>query len=236
VSARAALFALLLLAGPTARAQDGAALVRAARAQVGVTVIYDSRYASLAYPGGDVPIARGVCADVVVRALRRQGIDLQRLVHEDMRRHFAAYPRTWGLRGPDANIDHRRVPNLETFLRRRGFELRGADFRAGDIVSWRLPGNLPHIGIVSDRKAGDGSGRPLVIHNVGHGAREEDVLLAWPQSGHFRWAWARANDPPVAGRASADAGPGMGGPVDHRAQGFARNGGVESHLRGQAAP
>jgi uncharacterized protein YijF (DUF1287 family) len=193
VIARAALFALLLLAGPTARAQDAAGLVRAARAQVGVTVTYDSRYTALAYPGGDVPLARGVCADVVVRALRGQGVDLQRLVHEDMRRHFAAYPRTWGLRGPDANIDHRRVLNLEAYLRRRGFEQSGADFRPGDIVSWRLPGNLPHIGIVSDRKAGDGSGRPLVIHNVGHGTREEDVLLAWPRAAHFRYRFADAS-------------------------------------------
>jgi uncharacterized protein YijF (DUF1287 family) len=86
------------------------------------------------------------------------------------------------------------VLNLETYLRRRGFARRGsfepADFRPGDIVSWRLPGNLPHIGIVSDRKAGDGSGRPLVIHNVGRGAREEDALFAWPQAGHYRWRFA----------------------------------------------
>jgi uncharacterized protein YijF (DUF1287 family) len=141
-------------------------------------------------------MARGVCADVVVRAFRQQGLDLQRLVHEDMARNFSAYPRTWGLRRPDPNIDHRRVLNLETFLRRRGFALRGsfepADFRPGDVVSWRLPGNLPHIGIVSDRKAADGSGRPLVIHNVGRGAREEDALFAWPQAGHFRWRFTGA--------------------------------------------
>jgi uncharacterized protein len=188
-AARACLLLLAAALAPLAHAQD-AALVRAARAQVGVTVHYDPAYARIAYPGGDVPVARGVCADVVIRALRRQGIDLQQLVHEDMRRHFAAYPRAWGLRKPDPNIDHRRVLNLETYFRRRGFALRGsfepADFRPGDIVSWRLPGNYPHIGIVSDRKAADGSGRPLVIHNVGHGAREEDVLYAWPQAGHFR--------------------------------------------------
>jgi uncharacterized protein YijF (DUF1287 family) len=188
--ARVLLLLALLVATP-ARAQDAAALVRAARAQVGVTVTYDPAYVRLAYPGGDVPMDRGVCADVLVRALRRLGPDLQVLVHEDMRRNFAAYPRAWALRAPDANIDHRRVLNLETYLRRRGFALRGSfvpsDYRAGDIVTWRLPGNLPHIGIVSDRKAADGSGRPLLIHNVGRGAREEDVLFAWTQAGHFRW-------------------------------------------------
>jgi uncharacterized protein YijF (DUF1287 family) len=193
---RVALLALLLLAGPTARAQGAAGLVRAARAQVGVTVVYDSAYTRIPYPNGDVPAERGVCADVVVRAFRRQGLDLQQLVHEDMARHFAAYPRAWGLRRPDPNIDHRRVLNLETYLRRRGFAVRGSfaatDFRAGDVVSWRLPGNLPHIGIVSDRTAADGSGRPLVIHNVGRGAREEDALFAWPQAGHYRWRFAEA--------------------------------------------
>jgi uncharacterized protein YijF (DUF1287 family) len=193
-AARACLLLLAAALAMPAHAQD-AALVRAARAQVGVTTAYDSRYVRIPYPGGDVPLERGVCADVVIRALRRRGIDLQRLVHEDMRRHFAAYPRTWGLRSPDPNIDHRRELNLETNFRRRGFALRGtfepADFRPGDIVSWRLPGNLPHIGIVSDRLAADGSGRPLVIHNVGHGAREEDALYAWPQAGHFRWRQAR---------------------------------------------
>jgi uncharacterized protein YijF (DUF1287 family) len=193
---RVVLLAWLLLAGRPAQAQDAAGLVKAARAQVGVTLVYDSKYTSIPYPNGDVPMGRGVCADVVVRAFRQQGLDLQRLVHEDMARNFSAYPRTWGLRRPDPNIDHRRVLNLETFLRRRGVALRGsfepADFRPGDVVSWRLPGNLPHIGIVSDRKAADGSGRPLVIHNVGRGAREEDALFAWPQAGHFRWRFTGA--------------------------------------------
>ena len=180
-------------------AASAPALVGGARAQVGVTVGYDPAYARIAYPGGDVPLERGVCADVVVRAFRRMGIDLQVLVHEDMRAHFAAYPKAWGLRAPDANIDHRRVLNLETFLRRRGFARRDSfaatDYLAGDIVSWRLPGGYPHIGIVSDRVAADGSGRPLVIHNVGRGAREEDVLFAWTQAGHFRWRFAAAARP-----------------------------------------
>jgi uncharacterized protein YijF (DUF1287 family) len=191
---------LLVLSGLSAaagaHAQDGGAVVRAARAQVGVTTRYDPAYVRLAYPGGDVPADRGVCADVVVRAFRRLGVDLQVQVHQDMRRNFAAYPRAWGLRKPDSNIDHRRVLNLETYLRRRGFQKRDSfapgDFLPGDIVSWRLPGNLPHIGVVSDRKAADGSGRPLVIHNVGAGAREEDALFAWPQAGHYRWRFPEA--------------------------------------------
>jgi uncharacterized protein YijF (DUF1287 family) len=224
---RACLLLALALAAP-ATAHATAGLVRGARAQVGVTTQYDSRYARLAYPGGDVPASRGVCADVVVRAFRRVGIDLQVLVHEDMRAHFAAYPQAWGLRGPDRNIDHRRVLNLETFLRRRGFEKRDSfapvDFHAGDIVSWRLPGGWPHIGIVSDRTARDGSGRPLVIHNVGAGTREEDALFAWPLAGHFRWVWTRADDQPGAGRARPHARPGRAGPDDPRPDTLAMDG------------
>jgi uncharacterized protein YijF (DUF1287 family) len=219
------LLALALVSATSALARP--AMVLGARAQVGVTTTYDPSYSRLAYPGGDVPADRGVCADVVVRALRRTGVDLQALVHEDMRANFAAYPHAWGLRGPDPNIDHRRVLNLETFLRRRGFAQPGAaaaDFQAGDIVSWRLPGGLPHIGIVSDRVAADGSGRRLVIHNVGAGTREEDVLLAWPRAGHFRWVWARAHDQPGAGRASPNDRPGMAGPGDQRSSGFAMDG------------
>jgi uncharacterized protein YijF (DUF1287 family) len=173
-----------VLAGPREQLLD------AAHAQVGVTRFYDGSYVRLAYPGGDVPADRGVCTDVVVRALRATGLDLQRAVHEDMRRDFAAYPALWGLRRPDRNIDHRRVPNLETWLRRAGHALpasgRAADYRPGDLVSWRLPGGLPHIGIVSDRRVRDGSGRLLVVHNIGAGARVEDVLMAWPPVGHFR--------------------------------------------------
>jgi len=181
---------LLILAG-VATAQGAATVVASARAQVGVTVHYDPAYARIPYPNGDVPMERGVCADVLVRAFRADGIDLQQLVHDDMRAHFSAYPHAWGLRAPDSNIDHRRVPNLETFFRRHGFALpitaNPQDYRAGDIVSWRLPNGLAHIGLVSDRQARDGSGRPLVIHNIGNGAQEEDVLFAWTQAGHFRW-------------------------------------------------
>lgn len=165
--------------------------VAVARLQVGVTVHYDPAYSRLAYPGGDVPVDRGVCTDVVIRALRRSiDLDLQRAVHEDMRAHFGAYPPLWGLKGPDRHIDHRRVPNLATWFTRQGWQVRptgtvAADFRAGDLVTWRLPGNLPHIGIVSDRLAGDGI-TPLILHNVGAGAQEEDVLFAWPVTAQFR--------------------------------------------------
>jgi hypothetical protein len=170
---------------PSCLAQD---VVAAARAQVGVTIAYDGRYERLDYPGGDVPITRGVCTDVLVRAFRAAGLDLQVAVHEDMRRAFAAYPPLWGLSRPDRNIDHRRVPNLETWLTRHGERGAGSDdavdYRAGDIVSWRLPNGLPHIGLVSDRRSE--AGVPLVIHNIGAGTQEEDVLFAWPVHGHWR--------------------------------------------------
>ena len=167
-----------------------ARLIAAAESQVGRTVIYDPAYVRIAYPGGDVGRERGVCTDVVVRAYRDGlGLDLQKLVHEDMKRAFSAYPRTWGLRGTDTNIDHRRVPNLETFFRRKGGALRfatPADYRPGDLVTQRLPGNLPHIGIVTHRRAR--SGRLLVVHNVGAGTHVEDVLAEWPLHGRFRFA------------------------------------------------
>lgn len=189
------LLLLVFLAG-TAPAQDATSIVAAARAQVGVTIHYDPAYARIAYPKGDVPMERGVCADVLVRAFRAVGLDLQKLVHEDMAAHFAAYPHSWGLRGPDSNIDHRRVPNLEAFFTRRGLALpittQAQDYRAGDVVSWRLPNGLAHIGLVSDRIAADGSARPLMIHNIGAGTQEEDVLFAWTIVGHYRWPFALA--------------------------------------------
>lgn len=167
---------------------DASPLVDSARAQIGVTVVYDPAYVRLDYPLGDVPADRGVCTDVVIRAYRTLGLDLQQAVHEDMRAEFGAYPALWGLSRPDRNIDHRRVPNLETWLRRQGAELeasdRSEDYQPGDLVSWRLPGNLPHIGIVSERRGAEG--RPLVIHNIGAGTQEEDVLFAWPMTARFR--------------------------------------------------
>ncbi|MBX7248352.1 MAG: DUF1287 domain-containing protein [Caulobacteraceae bacterium] len=181
-----------LLARPVLAAPEpawDARLIAAAERQVGRTLIYDPAYVRLAYPGGDVPLVRGVCCDVVVRAYRDGlGLDLQKLVHEDMSRHFAAYPRAWGLRRPDPNIDHRRVLNLETFFRRQGASLpqaSAADYRPGDLATMRLPGALPHIVLVTRRRAA--SGRLLCVHNVGRGAQLEDVLDAWPRVGRFRW-------------------------------------------------
>ncbi|WP_165680398.1 DUF1287 domain-containing protein [Metapseudomonas otitidis] len=171
-------------------AVDGGRLVEAARTQVGVTLGYDPAYRRIAYPGGDVPMATGVCTDVVIRALRAQGLDLQQRVHEDMRRHFSAYPRHWGLKRPDPNIDHRRVPNLMTWFDRQGLSLKvgqaAADYQPGDIVTWDLGRGLQHIGIISDRRSREGT--PLALHNIGQGTREEDILFRWPILGHYRFA------------------------------------------------
>ncbi len=148
---------------------------------------YDPSYVRLAYPGGDVPLERGVCADVVIRAFRAIGVDLQVELHEDMRAHFAAYPRNWGLRGPDRNIDHRRVPNLMRYFERRGkrLALDGA-YEPGDVVAWRLPNGLHHIGVVAGERVPDAA-RHYVVHNIGAGARQEDVLYAFEIIGHYRW-------------------------------------------------
>jgi uncharacterized protein YijF (DUF1287 family) len=169
-------------------------LVAAARSQIGVTLRYDPSYARMSYPGGDVPLERGVCTDVVVRAYRKLGADLQVLVHRDMAANWGAYPHPWGLKKPDTNIDHRRVPNLETYFARHGKQLpvtrSSADYQPGDIVTWRLPGNLPHIGIVADAKAADGT--PLVIHNIGGGTKMDDRLFEFTIHGHYRYVAATA--------------------------------------------
>lgn len=165
-------------------------LAESARGQIGKTVLYDPAYRRIAFPNGDVPEDRGVCTDVVIRALRAaRGYDLQARLNADIREASGrAYPKIWGFARVDANIDHRRVPNLQTFFRRRGWEIpisaMASDYRPSDLVTQRLPGNLPHIAIVSDRSAP--SGRPLVIHNIGSGAREEDTLFAYPITGHYR--------------------------------------------------
>jgi len=155
-----------------------------------VTVHYDPSYTSLDYPGGDVPRERGVCTDVIVRAFRAAGVDLQKLVHEDMKEAFSAYPQKWGLSGPDPNIDHRRVPNLMKFFERAGASVkitdRAADYVPGDVVAWKLDSGLDHIGIVADEVA-DTSGRYAVVHNIGEGAKMEDVLFAFELVGHYRY-------------------------------------------------
>lgn len=190
---RALLLGLALTAlASAAPAQDTAdwsdRLVAAALERTTHSVAYDGTYRSLDYPGGDVPDSLGVCTDVVIRSYRAAlGVDLQRLVHEDMTAHFEAYPALWGLAGPDANIDHRRVPNLRRFFERRGASLPpSAGYRAGDLVTWMLPGNLPHIGIVTDRRS-QGGERPLVVHNIGRGPQLEDFLFGAPVTGHYRW-------------------------------------------------
>lgn len=164
-------------------------IVGAARTQIGKTVRYDPSYRAMEYPNGDVPMEMAVCTDVVVRALRKSiGIDLQKLVHEDMKRNFSRYPQNWGLKGPDKNIDHRRVPNLMTYFKRNGWELsvstKPQDYQAGDLVTCTVPPRLPHIMIVSDRT--NAVGRPFVIHNIGAGAQEEDRLFDFEITGHYR--------------------------------------------------
>jgi uncharacterized protein YijF (DUF1287 family) len=164
-------------------------LVAAAVAQTTSRVTYDGSYRRMAYPGGDVPANVGVCTDVVVRAYRSVGIDLQVEVHEDMRRAFRVYPQLWGMARPDPNIDHRRVPNLQTLFQRSGARLpasrSASDYRSGDLVTWMLPRNLPHIGIVTaDRSP---AGTPLIVHNIGRGPEVEDILFAFPITGHYRY-------------------------------------------------
>lgn len=165
-------------------------IIAAAVAQTKGSVTYDGSYRRIPYPGGDVPANIGVCTDVVIRAYRAIGVDLQQLVHEDMTAAFSRYPPVWGLRGPDPNIDHRRVPNLQTFFRRRGASLpiprTAAPVAPGDLMTWMLPGNLPHIGMAIDRRSTDGE-RPLIVHNIGRGPRIEDALFEFPITGHFRF-------------------------------------------------
>lgn len=166
----------------------GQKLAQAAEGQVGVTLSYDPSYQKLAYPNGDVPMARGVCCDVIIRALRGSGLDLQKLVHEDMKAHFGQYPANWGLKKPDSNIDHRRVPNLERWFQRAGWSLPAshvaAEYLPGDIVSCRLGNGLPHIMMISNQKSA--AGVPLVVHNIGAGARVEDNLFSFTLVGHYR--------------------------------------------------
>jgi uncharacterized protein YijF (DUF1287 family) len=166
----------------------GLRVVSAARQQIGVTTQYDPGYTALKYPGGDVPLQTGVCSDVVVRSLRHVGLDLQKAVHEDMLSHFSAYPQKWGLKAPDKNIDHRRVPNLMRYLERHHIAMQEKlqapeSYRPGDIVAWDLGGGVLHIGIVSDKLAGR---TRLILHNIGNGTKEEHILLKYPVIGHYR--------------------------------------------------
>ena len=188
---RTAFLLSVILAGPAAAipAATGLLLVEAARRQIGKTLLYDPAYVSLTYPMGDVPEDRGVCSDVIIRALRACGTDLQQAVHEDMKGNFSAYPKKWGLQRTDRNIDHRRVLNLARYLQRKGLALpitrTAGDYLPGDFVTCTVAGKLPHIMIVSDRR--NANGVPLIIHNIGQGAQEEDRLFEFPLNGHFRW-------------------------------------------------
>lgn len=191
MSKRAALPLAIAIAlfPPCAFSDPALKLIEAARSQIGTTIRYDSSYRTLTYPNGDIPSDRGVCTDVVIRSLRKsKGIDLQQLVHEDMSAHFSLYPKNWGLKQPDRNIDHRRVPNLQMFFERKRWLLpvsrQAEDYKPGDIVTSLIPPNLPHIMIVSDKKTP--FGRPLVIHNIGAGTQEEDRLFEYPITGHYR--------------------------------------------------
>lgn len=166
-------------------------LVNAAIERTNHAVHYDPGYVRIPYPGGDVPADSGVCTDEIIRAYRAVGVDLQKEVHEDMEQNFSAYPRKWrwGLGHPDTNIDHRRVPNLMVFFQRNGEALpitnRAEDYNPGDLVTYDLGGNVPHIGIVVDRRGG--SGRYMIVHNVGQGPKMEDVLFNWRITGHYRY-------------------------------------------------
>ena len=166
-------------------------IIASAEAQTTYTNIYDPAYRVMRYPNGDLPRERGVCTDVIVRALREgAGIDLQKEIHEDMLRNFRAYPQRYGLRRPDANIDHRRVPNLMTYFRRQGKAVAVStatkDYRPGDIVAWDLGGGVLHIGIVSDTWS-NANNRYEIIHNIGAGARKEDRLFDWRVIAHYRY-------------------------------------------------
>lgn len=184
---------LLVLLWPGALQADAflSRLAQAAEQRTQQTVRYDGRYFAIPYPNGDVPADVGVCTDLVIRSYRALGFDLQQAVHEDMRQQFEQYPsrRIWGLTRPDPNIDHRRVPNLQVYFQRHGQVLpvsqRTQDYQPGDLVTWMLPGNLPHIGIVSSR--GNGAGGYRVAHNIGRGPVLEDMLFRYPVTGHYRF-------------------------------------------------
>ena len=165
-------------------------LIDGAVSQAGVTTGYDPSYAKIQYPMGDVPMDTGVCSDVLVRAFRKAGVDLQKEVHEDMTRAWAEYPKRWGMSGPDPNIDHRRVLNLMKYFERTGKSVpitdEPDDYLPGDIVAWDLGGGTYHIGMVTNMLS-ETQRECLIVHNIGAGTRVEDVLLNWTIKGHYRF-------------------------------------------------
>lgn len=197
---RYCVFIMILLICPTLNASEShfepfpityEHLIEAALVQTQKHVSYDPTYFKIPYPNGDVPSDKGVCTDVIIRAYRSIGIDLQKLVHEDMKKYFSLYPPLWGLKKTDTNIDHRRVPNLQVFFKRHGKPLAitnaSKDYQPGHIVTWDIGGqykSIPHIGLVVNRKSADGL-RYLVVHNIGAGPQCEDVLFEYPITGHY---------------------------------------------------
>lgn len=195
--ASVAAFAQSETTGPATRQEFLTRFVAAAIERTHHVVRYDPAYIQIPYPGGDVPAGTGVCTDEVIRSYRAVGIDLQKEVHEDMVKNFAAYPHSWRWLAarPDANIDHRRVPNLMVFFQRNGQSLpitsRAEDYSPGDLVTWDLGRGVPHIGIVVDRKSAQ-SGRYMIVHNIGQGPQMEDVLFNWKITGHYRYFGPRS--------------------------------------------
>lgn len=166
-------------------------VLESARGQIRSTPGYSQKYFVIDYPDGDVPSGTGACTDVVIRAFRNAGVDLQKEVHEDMKTHFSSYPAKWGLKSTDTNIDHRRVPNLQRYFEREGKAVpattNAADYKPGDVVTWDLNGKgMTHIGLVSNLMNPD-SGRYLIIHNIGGGVKMEDRLFDWKITGHYRY-------------------------------------------------
>lgn len=164
-------------------------LSEAAISIIDPSIAYDPTYYKLTYPNGDIPSNKGVCTDVIIRSYRKLGIDLQKKVHEDMVKNFSIYPKKWGLKKPDTNIDHRRVPNLEVFFTRSGKKLKISqnknDYKTGEIITWMINNKLPHIGIITHKKSSNGN--PLIVHNVGGGQVLEDCLFNYAIVGHFKY-------------------------------------------------
>ncbi len=179
-------FTVSILVSISSWAFSNEKLVKDAKSQIGKTLLYDPAYTKLKYPMGDVPLYKGVCTDVVIRALRKQDVDLQKEIHEDMKKNFKIYPQKWGLKSPDKNIDHRRVPNIQTYLKRKGLEVKDQKYMAGDIVAWDLGKGLVHIGIVSNKRALFRD-TPLIIHNIGLGTQETNILYDYKIIGHYRF-------------------------------------------------
>ena len=186
-------FLIILFCFFTAKSQNKFAL-QLSDSAIGLTkakVSYDPTYFSIKYPNGDVPADKGVCTDVIIRTYRKLGIDLQKEVHEDMKKNFSKYPKKFGLKKPDTNIDHRRVPNLQVYFTRFGESLgiseKASAYKTGDLVTWKINGKLPHIGIVTNKKSSDGK-RNLIVHNVGGGQVLEDCLFDYTIVGHFKYS------------------------------------------------